>query len=183
METEIVVVGLNNPGEEYEDTRHNIGAEVVKKFAEKNGFSAWRKDTRMQARVCQGNGVLLALPTTFMNKSGESVAVIMKENPNAKLIVVHDDIDLPLGEVKVSLNRGAGGHNGVQNIIDRLGTKDFTRLRIGIIPTSLFGNLKKPKGEGAVSKFVVGKFNRRERNTAEKMIEESTERILEFIKR
>lgn len=178
MNIDTVIVGLQNPGEKYDGTRHNIGGEIVKKFAHMHGFSGWRSDSRMQADVCQRDGVLLVLPTTFMNKSGESVAVIMKEHPQAKLIVVHDDVDLPVGELKVSENKGAGGHNGVQNIIDRLKTKDFMRIRIGIMPKTFFGTPKKPSN---VPNFVVGPFTRREKGKLESIIEESIAKLEEEI--
>ena len=170
MEIDTVIVGLQNPGEKYDGTRHNVGGEVVRKFAAKHSFSNWRSDARMQADVCQRDGVLCALPSTFMNKSGESVAVIMKEHATAKLIIVHDDVDLPVGEFKVSENKGAGGHNGVQDIIDRLKTKDFIRIRIGIMPKTFFGNPKKPKN---VPNFVVGSFTGREKKKLESVVEES----------
>lgn len=137
------VVGLGNPGKEYEDTRHNIGRRAVEHFI-----------------ATYEGAVRVITPTVYMNHSGAAVKDVTDPS---RLIVVHDDLDLPFGVVRVSYNRGSGGHNGVTSIIDSLDTTAFVRVRVGISPTNLFGTLKKPKGEERVQKFVLGEFNTKER--------------------
>ena len=138
-----IIFGLGNPGEEYDGTRHNVGARVLGEFAKKN------KDKKL---------TLLA-PTTFMNKSGEAVGKMVKSKTVAKnLIVIHDDLDLPFGRFKISFARGSGGHRGVESIIKKLKTENFIRLRIGIAPTTPSGKIKKPSGEDKIVKFILGKF-------------------------
>jgi PTH1 family peptidyl-tRNA hydrolase len=133
-----LVVGLGNPGVEYAKTRHNAGWLAIDFFAEKISAGAWRFDKKSNAEVCDatigGEKILIVKPQTFMNLSGDSVQVIAnfyKITPD-HLIVVHDDLDFPFGTSRHQFDRTAAGHNGVQNIIDRLGTKAFHRIRIGI---------------------------------------------------
>jgi peptidyl-tRNA hydrolase, PTH1 family len=121
-----VVVGLGNPGRSYERTRHNAGYLVADELAKRHGGS-WRRKKRAEAApVTLGNATLLK-PTTFMNNSGSAVADYRPED----LIVVHDDLDLEAGTVRVKFGGGAGGHNGLRSIIQRVGN-DFVRVRIGI---------------------------------------------------
>lgn len=132
-----LIVGLGNPGKEYEHTRHNAGREAVRAWTEKSGFS-FHENKKLQALVVEGNlegeKITFILPQTYMNNSGVSVqaiAAFYKLLPNA-VLVVHDDVDLPLGTLQLARGRGAGGHHGVESVIAALGTKDFVRLRIGI---------------------------------------------------
>jgi PTH1 family peptidyl-tRNA hydrolase len=128
-----IVIGLGNPGTTYARNRHNVGFMVLDvmaalealHFADKKLFSA---------KVTQFGEVLLAKPDTFMNLSGITAKAISKQYTDAPVAIVYDDIDIPLGEIKCSFGRGAGGHNGVQSVIDHLGTKDFLRIRIGVRP-------------------------------------------------
>lgn len=155
------IVGLGNPGEEYESTRHNTGRLVVEDLASHFDFPPFEKDKYLNADVSVGEigkeEVTLILPNTFMNKSGESLKGI-KEN----IIVVYDEIDLPLGRFRIAYNRGSGGHNGIESITKTLRTKNFVRIRVGIIPTTPLGKLKKPKGEKKVLNFLMGKFKKPE---------------------
>lgn len=129
----LLVIGLGNPGQKYKDHRHNIGFQILDalicnettSFTEKGIFSA---------AIAQLSEMLLVRPTTFMNHSGISVRALQKQYPDAIVVVIYDDIDIELGEIKLSFGRGAGGHNGVQSIIDHLGTKDFIRIRVGVRP-------------------------------------------------
>ncbi|HEX2181106.1 MAG TPA: aminoacyl-tRNA hydrolase [Rubrobacteraceae bacterium] len=141
-----VVVGLGNPGRSYERTRHNAGSLVADELARRHGGS-WRKRKRAEAApVSLGfRDVTLLKPTTFMNNSGAALADYRQED----LIVVHDDLDLPEGDVRVKVGGGAGGHNGLRSLIQRLGP-DFVRVRIGIG--------RPPAGMG-VTDYVLGKMN------------------------
>lgn len=146
-----LLVGLGNPGSRYEDTRHNVGFWFVDRLAENK---EWKESKGAQALYTWLDGTELFKPQTFMNESGKSVAYAVKKHelePD-RVTVVHDEADLPLGEFKVSRNRGGAGHKGVRSIIDALGTKRFTRLRIGVgrsdtIPLGAFVLKKMTKTE------------------------------------
>lgn len=141
-----LIVGLGNPGSEYEKTRHNTGRIIV-------GMLETVLDVKVK----------LLTPDTFMNHSGKAVAPLIKSKKDLKdLIIIYDDIDLPLGRIKISFNRSSGGHNGVGSIIKSLKTEEFLRIRVGICPTTPTGKLKKPKGEKAILNFLLGEFKKEE---------------------
>lgn len=157
------IVGLGNPGNEYATTRHNTGRILVTHFAETSEFPEFRKDKKSNAEVTESaigsKKTLLVLPDTFMNKSGSAVSRYVKSVKAAKeLVVVHDDIDLPLGVLRISFGRGDGGHNGVASVMRGIKTKDFIRVRVGVSPKSAKGVAKKPSGEEKILKFLLGKF-------------------------
>lgn len=158
-----VIVGLGNPGAEYENTRHNIGRMAVQDFCAKNNFPEFAFDKKSNALISVGEvgkeKVTAVLPETFMNKSGDAVAKFVKSKKAAEqLVVVHDELDLPLGRAKISFNKSSGGHRGVESIAKAVGTEAFVRLRIGISPSTSSGKLKKPTGEEKVNKFILGKL-------------------------
>ncbi|MBI2046504.1 MAG: aminoacyl-tRNA hydrolase [Parcubacteria group bacterium] len=162
-----VIVGLGNPGKEYECTRHNTGRIALDYFATAHDFLQWQNDRKTQALISNGTikkeKLLLLKPETFMNKSGASVkSLITSPKKAAQLIVIHDDLDLPLGTFKIVFGRGSGGHRGIESIIRAIKTKDFIRIRIGIAPTTPSGKLKKPKGEKAIIDFIIGAFKPKE---------------------
>jgi len=133
-----VIIGLGNPGERYQFTRHNAGYLVIDGLQKKWGFGDFSLNRRFQAEISKGKGyggdILLAKPATYMNNSGDSVRFILdfyKLSAN-DIIVIQDDIDLPLGKLKIATDSGAAGHNGIQDIIEKIGTKKFIRIRIGI---------------------------------------------------
>lgn len=136
-----LIVGLGNPGKEYERTRHNAGFLAIDAIAEKNvAGSRAALDKKSNAEITPWEGgkekILLVKPHTFMNSSGETVRKLMdfyKLSPG-DIIVIHDDKDFPVGTYKIQRDRGAAGHNGVASIIAHLGTKDFIRIRIGVGP-------------------------------------------------
>ncbi len=168
------IVGLGNPGKEYSNTRHNIGFAVAEAFVVRNQFSSWHNSSVHSGRVSKGTvdstDVVVLLPSTFMNASGNAVKKLLPQSEANRLIVMYDDIDLPLGTLKVSFSRGAGGHNGVQSIINALGTEDFIRLRIGIAQKSIWtGKIKRPKGE-ALAQFVLAPFKRGEQKELDVVI-------------
>lgn len=162
-----VIVGLGNPGEKYKNTRHNVGRIILNFFAEKNNFSDWKKDASLKALISdafvKNEKVLLIKPETFMNNSGKSVSALSEVGKiDDKLIVVYDDLDLALGEIKISFKRGSGGHRGLDSIIKNLKTKEFVRVRVGISPKSIFGKTKKPKGEERVLNFLMRDFSKKD---------------------
>lgn len=157
------VVGLGNPGREYERTRHNVGWLVLESVGERREFPESAKNARYVSLVSEGKfgetPVSFVFPTTYMNKSGGAVSRFLKERgQNDLLVVVHDDVDLPFGDIKVSFGRGAGGHNGVQSVIDALGGNEFARIRVGIAQKGFFGGLKRPKGD-ELAEFVLKPFS------------------------
>ena len=136
-----IVVGLGNPGEKYAETRHNLGFMAVDEFSSRMRLSRGGEECRSLAsrgRVA-GESVLVARPQTFMNRSGEAVECLLRmcDATPADLLVVCDDVALDLGTLRVRPLGSDGGHRGLRSIIDRLGTEEFPRLRIGIRTTSL----------------------------------------------
>jgi PTH1 family peptidyl-tRNA hydrolase len=132
-----LVVGLGNPGKEYAHTRHNVGAEAVVLLVERAGakFKAGRDKALVADARVSGRRVILAFPTTYMNDSGQAVGALMRRHKLAEpsqLIVVHDELDLPPGTVRVKVGGGLAGNNGLRSITQHLKTQDFVRVRIGI---------------------------------------------------
>lgn len=129
-----LIVGLGNPGEKYENTRHNIGFRVLDKLATKKEFPDFKLQKKFFAELSKKNNIILFKPLTYMNKSGIAVSSFCNyySITPKEIIVIHDDTDILLGKIKIDKNRSAAGHKGVQSIIDHLSTKDFWRIRIGI---------------------------------------------------
>jgi PTH1 family peptidyl-tRNA hydrolase len=131
-----LIIGLGNPGKKYERTRHNAGFHVVDELAERLGVAVTREKCRSQTGAASigTQPALLAKPQTYMNDSGSAVAALLRETYSAApdLIVIHDDLDLPPGIVRVKTGGGHGGHNGLRSIIEQTGTPDFIRVRVGI---------------------------------------------------
>lgn len=157
-----LVVGLGNPGEEYENTRHNTGRILV----------------GMIEKKFEGQKIKFITPDTFMNNSGKAVAPLVKSKKDLKdLVVIYDDIDLPIGKMKISFNRSSGGHNGLGSIIKSLKSEEFLRIRIGISPETPSGKLRKPKGEKEVLKFLLGEFKKSELETLKKLSKKVAEAV------
>ncbi|OHA26847.1 MAG: aminoacyl-tRNA hydrolase [Candidatus Taylorbacteria bacterium RIFCSPHIGHO2_02_FULL_44_36] len=174
----MIIVGLGNPGSEYENTRHNTGRMILEMFRRKNDFSDWEENKKLKSLVSKKSKITLLLPETSMNKSGEAVSKLIKSKKSAEnLVVIHDDLDLSLGRFKISFNRGAGGHRGISSIVKALKTEAFTRIRVGIAPVTPGGKTKKPLGEKAVIDFILGEFKTKEleilKKTTKKIIEAS----------
>jgi len=133
-----LIVGLGNPGKEYEAVRHSIGRRVVMELGSAFDDNGWSQKPDLLSDIKNKNNILLALPTTFMNESGKAVGRIVgfyKIKP-ANVLVIHDDSDIPFGKIKLSFGSRSAGHRGVESVIKALGTKDFWRLRLGIQPKS-----------------------------------------------
>lgn len=151
-----LVVGLGNPGEEYKNTRHNTGR-ILLTLVEKK-----LEDSKLKIKYLA--------PDTFMNNSGKAVAPLVKSKKDLQdLVVIYDDIDLPLGKMKISFNRSSGGHNGLGSIIKSLKTEEFLRIRIGIAPATPSGKIRKPKGEKATLNFLLGEFKKPELEVLKKL--------------
>jgi PTH1 family peptidyl-tRNA hydrolase len=176
----LVIMGLGNPGKEYEKTRHNAGRLAVELIAKNAGFDdfVFNKTTNVLVTKgeLEGQSATLVLPETMMNLSGKAAVPFVKSVKAAKsLLVIHDDIDLPLGVVKMVFGRGSGGHKGVESIMRAIKTKDFARLRIGISAAGKKNQAKKVVGEEKVIKLVIGKFKPAEEAVLKKVLKKSAE--------
>ena len=179
-----IIIGLGNPGEKFKNTRHNVGFMAVDAFAEKNNFPEFKFskkfDSLMSEEILYGEKITLTKPQTFMNNSGKAVKKITntyKLKPKT-LCVVHDDIDLPLGKIRIAKGRGAAGHKGVESIIKELKKKDFVRFRIGIKPIEIGQIINKTKTKD----FVLKKFNKKEENDLNEVIGKTIKAIELFLK-
>ena len=185
------IVGLGNPGEEYINTRHNTGREAVLKLCKNLDFADFENNNKFKSLISKGKIkkelVTLILPETFMNKSGQAISYFVKPKlKTAKkglenLIVVHDDLDLPLGTLKISYNKGTGGHRGLDSVAKAVKTLEFVRVRIGISPSTSKGRAKKPEGEQKVLDFILGKFKPAEMEILKKTFKKSSEAIQTLI--
>ncbi|MEX0913139.1 MAG: aminoacyl-tRNA hydrolase [Candidatus Paceibacterota bacterium] len=155
------VVALGNPGEKYNHTRHNAGRILLVEALRDRGWSDLSLDSRIVDKEVAGNSMKVLLPDTYMNESGKAVVKMVGSEASDHLIVVYDDIDLPLGELKISFGRGSGGHNGLASIISALGTKNFTRIRVGIARRNFWGKLVRPEGD-KLGDYVLGRLSRGE---------------------
>ena len=175
-----LIVGLGNPGKQYEKTRHNIGfmvLDALQKELSEYKINKWELSKKFNAEICgvtvsHNDKIILAKPLTFMNDSGIAVQLIAHfyQLSHRDIIVVHDDKDIALGEIKVQTDRSSAGHNGVQSIIDHIGTQDFTRVRVGIKRAN-------ERGMQDTAKFVLSKFGLFERKKVDEVIKKSVEEI------
>ncbi len=169
-----LVVGLGNPGDDYADTRHNIGFMVIDALSARCSISIRQKTTNFiygRGFIGEQKAVLIK-PLTFMNRSGNAVweAIRMHEDIE-NILVVHDDLDLETGVIKIRKSGSSGGHNGVQSIIDRLGSQEFIRLKIGI---------GRPN-RGPAEKYVLRRFNKQESPVMEEAVERAADAVQEIL--
>ncbi len=182
-----VIIGLGNPGGEYAKTRHNAGRMALELLANEDEFGDFVLKKVAHARVAVGmiggEKVTLVLPEVSMNLSGKSAPAFIKSVKGAKkLLVVRDDLDLPLGVLKMTTyGRGSGGHKGVESIMRALKTKEFAQLKIGISGQTAKGSVKKPNTEEKVVKLVLGKFSSSEELALKKALKKSTASIRTFV--
>lgn len=172
-----LIVGLGNPGKDYEKTRHNVGFDTVDELIEQ--YQIPQSGVKCKAMygkgMISGKKVLMAKPLTFMNLSGEAVRGLVdyfKIDVQNELVVVYDDIDLEPGNIRIRAKGSAGGHNGMKNIIQQLGTQEFARIRIGVGA--------KPKGWD-LADHVLSRFSKEDRNLVETTIEKSCQAIRCFV--
>lgn len=129
-----LIIGLGNPGKKYVNTHHNLGFMALDFLREKSGAPKFKMNKKCNAEISKNDNIIFAKPQTFMNNSGESVSKLLSFFKIAPedISVIHDDLDLEFGKVKIGAGHGAAGHNGVKSIIGHLGTQDFNRIRLGI---------------------------------------------------
>ena len=167
MENVFLIVGLGNPGADYAKTRHNAGFLLVEKLAAQ-WRSSWSNDRKFQARVSRaergGRTIILAEPQTFMNLSGESAGALVKfyQLPLGRILVVVDDADLPLGEIRLRPGGGTGGHHGLESVMQHVGSREYARLRIGI---------GRKDAARQITGHVLGKFSSDESGLLDKVLE------------
>lgn len=166
-----LIVGLGNPGDEYAQTRHNLGFMLVDKLAADANAKVKRHECQslVGSALIENERVKLAKPQTFMNLSGEAVSCLIskgEDGENDSLIVISDDLALPFGTIRLRQRGSAGGHNGLRSIIAALGTNEFIRLRIGIQPEHPIGDAKR---------FVLDGFSRTEKESLEEILERAAQ--------
>lgn len=173
-----LIIGLGNPGEKYENTRHNAGFIILDELKNTLGFNEFSENKKFQAQISEGNingeKTILAKPQTFMNFSGKSVKAIMEfyKIATEDLIVIHDDLDIDLGKFKISTDSSAGGHNGVQSIFSNLSTQEIKRIRIGIE-----GAEKKKERVTPGDVFVLQNFSDEELQTIKNLSSEISKEL------
>jgi len=172
MANEALIVGLGNPGKTYDQTRHNIGFAAIEKFAQKHGFT-FKKQAKFSGELASGkigdDSLILLKPLTYMNLSGESVADVFRyyKIDLSRLIILTDDVAIPLGQLRIRINSSSGGHNGLQSVEDCLQTNRYPRLRIGV------GD----REGGDLADYVLGKFTQEE----QKLIPAVLERVVHAV--
>lgn len=171
-----LIVGLGNPGRGYKETRHNIGFMVVDRLAARLGLAFSRLESKalVTRGEHRGKKVILAKPQTFMNLSGQAVSGLMRfyKVPLEHLLVVYDDVDLPLGTLRLRPSGGAGGQKGMLSVIERLGTQDFPRMRLGI---------DQPPGRMEAADYVLQEFSRAQAEHLPEILDRAAEAVLTFI--
>jgi PTH1 family peptidyl-tRNA hydrolase len=178
----MIIVGLGNPGEEYAATRHNLGFMLIDKLANEEGIAVKRRECNSlvgQGQV-EGDVTKLAKPQTLMNLSGVAVSCLLRKvdrgegsRPVKQLVVVFDDLALPLGKIRIRERGSAGGHNGLKSIIAEVGTDEFIRLRIGIQPDHPISDAKR---------FVLDQFSTTERPVVAETIAKSVQAVRTIIR-
>ena len=174
---DLLVVGLGNPGDEYRGSRHNLGAEVVELLAKRHGGRLRKRKERalVDEVTIDGRRVALAIPLTYVNDSGHAVGALVRRfgvDPE-QLVVVHDELDLPVAELKVKSGGGLAGHNGLRSIVAHLHTQDFQRVRIGV---------GKPVSKERGADHVLNRFSKRERAEVDVTVEQAADAVVTIVR-
>ena len=173
-----LIVGLGNPGDKYENTRHNVGFRALDELAETAGIPVQKLKYKALTNTCTIGGckVLLMKPVTYMNLSGEAVrqAADFYKVPPERIIVLSDDVSLPVGKLRIRKNGSAGGHNGLKNIIQHLGTDQFPRVKIGVG--------EKPHPEYDMADWVLAKFPPEDKKVIDEMVKKAAKAAAYYIK-
>lgn len=174
----LAIVGLGNPGRKYARTRHNVGLEVLDHLHSRLSASRWKTKRRMRCQLSwvtqETTEVVIAKPNTYVNRSGKPVSDLLRLYhlfPD-QMLVVHDDLDLPFGRLRIYRGRGSGGHNGLRSIEQHLGTKEFARLKVGI---------GRPPGSADPADFVLSRFSKREAEDMEIAMSAATDLACEWV--
>ena len=167
------IIGLGNPGEKYQNTRHNTGFMVVDFLTKGEEWVGDKKSNYFKTKIGK---ITYIKPQGFMNKSGKSIPVIIPK----RTVVIYDDLDLPAGTFKISFNKSSGGHKGLDSIIKSIKSKEFIRIRVGISPETSIGKLKKPHGEQKILDFLLGDYKKDELLKLKKVFKE-IEKAVEII--
>lgn len=176
QEVPFLIIGLGNPGRQYRGNRHNIGFMLMDRLAERldTSFSRLESKALVTKSDFNGNKILLAKPQTYMNLSGQAVGALVKfyKIPLERIMVAYDEVDLPFGSIRLRPEGGSAGHKGMQSIIDRLGTKEFPRLRLGV---------GRPPGRGGAAAYVLRDFSNDEKEQLKIILEEAADAVFEFV--
>ncbi len=171
-------MGLRNPGERYTHTRHNLGGDIVASLAERHGagFKRGKRTIRAEVSELQLGGVrtVLALPTTFMNESGQAVAPLLRYFRVAieDVLILHDDIDLPFVKMRLQFDRGSGGNNGARSIIRALGSQEFWRLKLGV---------GRPPRRMDPADYVLRRFTKKEQPEVDLLVQQAADVVERFV--
>ncbi len=173
-----LIVGLGNPGEQYENTRHNVGFLVADELGERGSFPIQRLKFKAltNTAVIGGQGALVMKPTTYMNLSGEAVgeAARFYKIPPGRVLVISDDVDLPLGKLRIRTGGSAGGHNGLKSVIQHLGADQFPRLKVGV------GG--KPHPDYDMADWVLGKLQGEDKRVMDEAVKRAADAVECFLK-
>ena len=172
-----LIVGLGNPESDYANTRHNMGFDVINKISKKCDIkvSKYKFDALYGMGEIESNKVILVKPQTYMNLSGESIIQIKKfyKISNKNIIIIYDDIDLDLGDIRLKPKGGPGTHNGMKSVVQNLNTEDFIRVRVGI---------GAPEDKCDMINYVIGPIPKREKEVLEESIEKAADSVIEILK-
>lgn len=178
MKPSLVVIGLGNPGKQYDQTRHNAGFQAVDVLSDAFGVGDWKDTQKFMSQIQEARivtvPVLLIKPQTYMNRSGEAIRKIVdfyKLNPSQQIVVLSDDIDIPLGTLRLRLSGGPGTHNGLKSVVEQLG-ENFPRLRIGVGPKPEVGDL---------AAWILSRFSAEEATALQEILQTVPEQIKHFV--
>jgi len=171
------IIALGNPGRQYEGTRHNIGFAVADAFTRAYELDVPRSSSRYRGRLTEGvlvgEAVTILWPDTYMNNSGDAAAELVPRDKTSRLIAVYDDVALPLGKIRIAVGGSAGGHNGVKSLIERLGTPEFIRVRLGV---------GEAPADVSLERHVLGRFAPEEVLVVEKLINDAVAALEQIVR-